>query len=179
MAAAHGSARPRVTLVVARARDGAIGRGNAIPWHLPEDLRHFKALTTGHALVMGRRTWDSIGRPLPGRRSIVVTRDPAWQADGAERAGSLEEALALAAVPVPGIAGDEVFVVGGGELYRLALPRATRAVVTEVALDITGADTFFEDLGPPWRVSAESAHVGAGGTPYRIVDWRRDPPMQP
>ncbi|MFZ9634077.1 MAG: dihydrofolate reductase, partial [Alphaproteobacteria bacterium] len=89
-------------LVVAIARGGAIGLGNALPWRLPEDLRHFRALTTGHAVVMGRRTWDSIGRPLPGRTSIVVTRDPGWTAAGAQRAPGLDEALRLAWSAHPG-----------------------------------------------------------------------------
>ena len=91
--------RPRITLLVARARNGVIGRDNALPWHLPEDLRHFKATTMGHPIVMGRRTYESIGRPLPGRRTIVVTRDPTWAQPGCERAGSLAEAIRLAGTP--------------------------------------------------------------------------------
>ena len=97
--------RPRVTLLVARARNGVIGRDNTLPWHLPEDLRHFKATTMGHPIVMGRRTYESIGRPLPGRRTIVVTRDPTWTQPGCERAGSLDEAIRLAGSPSPGSSG--------------------------------------------------------------------------
>src|SRR5256885_16346618 len=93
--------RPVVSLIAAVARNGAIGRGNALLWRLPEDLKHFKRTTLGHPVVMGRKTWDSIGRPLPGRRNIVVTRDPQWQASGAERAGSLHEALPVAAHEEP------------------------------------------------------------------------------
>ncbi len=123
------------TIIVARARNGVIGRDNALPWRLPEDLAHFKRTTLGHPIVMGRKTWDSIGRPLPGRRNIVVTRNPTWHADGAERAGSLDEALALCGD------ADPVFVIGGASLYDEALPRAGRLVVTEIDRDYEG-DTF-------------------------------------
>ena len=134
--------RVTVALVAAVARDGVIGRDGGIPWHIPEDVAHFKALTTGHAVVMGRKTWDSLPerfRPLPGRRNVVVTRDPEWNAAGAERAGSVEEALeALRDV-------DRVFVIGGAEIYAAALPFADELVLTEVDLDVDG-DTFF----PEW-----------------------------
>jgi dihydrofolate reductase len=163
------AAPPRVTLVAARARDGAIGRGNALPWHLPEDLRHFKATTLGHPIVMGRRTFESIGRPLPGRRTIVVSRDAAWTHDGCERAGSLDEALALAA------GAPEVFVVGGGQLYATAMPRADRLIVTDVEIDVDG-DVFFPPIDPArWRLAAREEAVSRTGLRYAIGTWTRAP----
>ncbi|GAA4406494.1 dihydrofolate reductase [Quisquiliibacterium transsilvanicum] len=172
---AASSPRPRVTIVVARARNGVIGHRNALPWRLPEDLRHFKAVTTGHAILMGRRTFESIGRALPGRRTIVVTRNPDWRHEGCERAASLDEAIAIAARPGPdpAIATDEVFVIGGAQLYREALPRADRALVTEIALEPEG-DAHFAALAPPhWTLRASRAEVSASGLAYRIEDWER------
>lgn len=133
-----------VSIIVATAADDAIGKDNRIPWHLPADLARFKRLTMGHAIVMGRRTFESIGRPLPGRRCIVITRQRDFRADGCEMAGSLEEALARA--------GDgEVFVVGGAEIYREALPRAARIYLTRVE-GAFPADTFFPKLDEgEWR----------------------------
>lgn len=160
--------RPAVILIAAVSRNGAIGRGNALLWHLPEDLRHFKATTLGAPIVMGRRTWDSIGRPLPGRRNLVVTRQADWQAAGAERVGSLDEAIAQAgAVP-------KVFVVGGAQLYAQALPQADALVLTEIDADATDADTFF----PAWDRSAFSADAGpwqtsSAGPRFRVVTWQR------
>ncbi|MFI0738977.1 dihydrofolate reductase [Streptomyces sp. NPDC021100] len=169
--------RTTVGLIWAQARDGVIGAGNAIPWHLPEDLAHFKAVTLGHPVVMGRRTWDSLPprfRPLPGRRNIVVTRDPHWAADGADRAGSVAEALRLAAEPQDASAPAEVWVIGGGEIYRAALEYATALAVTEVdvAVDgdtyapaVDGSWTATEDTG--WRSSATS------GLRYRMRGYVR------
>ncbi|MGE0806922.1 MAG: dihydrofolate reductase [Burkholderiaceae bacterium] len=167
-----------VTLVVARARNGVIGRGNAMPWHLPEDLRHFKATTLGHAIVMGRKTFESIGRPLPGRRTIVVTRDAGWQHERCERAASVADAIARAAAPgsEPGIATDEVFIVGGGQIYREALPLAHRAVVTEIDIDVDG-DTCFPSLNETeWALCDSQAHRSASGLAYRIEHWERTRP---
>ena len=169
---------PRVTIIVARARNGVIGHRNALPWHLPEDLKHFKAVTSGHAIVMGRKTFQSIGRALPGRRSIVVTRDPHWQHEGCERAASLAEAIAIAARPGadPSISTDEVFVIGGAQLYREALQRADRAIVTEIDLAPEG-DAHFEALGPlGWELCDASAQISAGGLAYRIENWVRRHP---
>jgi len=168
----------RVTIVVAQARHGIIGRDNALPWHLPEDLKHFKATTLGHAIVMGRRTFESIGRPLPGRRTIVVTRNAAWHAPGCERAPSLDAALALAASPGtdPSIATDEVFVVGGAQVYRQALPHADRIVLTEIDLEVDG-DARFPALAPQeWTEHAREAHTSSAGIGYAIVDLRRRTP---
>jgi dihydrofolate reductase len=133
----------RISIVAAVARGGVIGREGSIPWHIPEDARRFREVTMGHPVVMGRRTWDSLPdrfRPLPGRRNVVVTRNPGWRAEGAERAGSFEEALQLAA----GVA--QVFVIGGSELYAQALPLADELLLTEIDASYDG-DAFF----PPWQ----------------------------
>jgi dihydrofolate reductase len=160
----------RISLVAAVARGGVIGRDGALPWRLPEDARRFRELTTGHAVVMGRRTWDSLPdrfRPLPGRRNVVVTRNPDWSADGAERAGSLEEALRL----VDG--AEQVFVIGGGELYAQAFARADELLLTEIEADVEG-DTWF----PAWdrdefeEVSREH-HTSETGILFAFVTYVR------
>ena len=138
-----GSPRPdqRVVLVAAHARNRVIGDGGAIPWHLPHDFAHFKRETLGHTLVMGRRTWDSIGRPLPGRATIVITRDESFDPgfEGVQVAHSLEEAFGLAS-DLPG----DVMVAGGGEIYALALPYATHQVLTVVDMAPPG-DAFYPE----------------------------------
>jgi len=154
-----GSPRPdqRVVLVAAHARNKVIGHEGAIPWHLPHDFAHFKRETLGHTLVMGRRTWDSIGRPLPGRATIVVTRDEAFDPgfDGVGVAHSLEDALGLAA-ELPG----DVMVAGGGEIYALALPFATHQVITEVDASPPG-DAFYPDYPvDEWAVVRRESGVG-------------------
>ena len=160
----------RISIVAAVARGGVIGREGTIPWRLPEDLERFKALTTGHAVVMGRRTWDSLPerfRPLPGRRNVVVTRTPDWSADGAEHAGSLATALELVA------SEPHVFVIGGGQLYAEALPQVDELLLTEIDTEIDG-DTFF----PSWEradfeeVSREP-HVSEAGMPFSFVRYLR------
>lgn len=141
-----------VTLVVARAANGAIGKGGKLPWHLPADLRHFKAVTMGSAMVMGRRTFDSLPGLLPGRRHIVLTRDATWKAEGAEIARSPEEALALA--------GDEpVSVIGGAEIFALFEPLAEAVELTEVHDEVEG-DTFLPPFGPHWREVSRANHPG-------------------
>jgi dihydrofolate reductase len=160
----------KVSLVAAVGRGGVIGRGGTIPWRIPEDLAHFRTLTTGHPVVMGRRTWDSLPerfRPLPGRRNIVVTRNPDWQSDGADRAGSLDEALDL----VDGT--ERVFVIGGAELYKAALPRADELVLTEIELDVEGDVVF-----PPWdrdafEEVAREARVSEDGTSLAFATYAR------
>ena len=162
-------ANPRVTLIVACARDGVIGRDNRLPWRLPEDLRHFTAATLGHLLVMGRRTFDSIGRPLPGRETIVLSRDPAWQADGCLHAATLEQAIALARA----LQHREVFVAGGEQVYRQALLIADRVLLTEIDLQVVG-DAYFPPLpAAQWREHSREERVGADGTRFAIVDCRR------
>lgn len=143
-----------VSLLVAMAENRVIGRDGDLPWHLPTDLKRFKRLTTGHAIVMGRRTWESIGRPLPKRRSIVVSRRPGYEAAGAEVASGLEEALALAADD------DEVFVIGGAELFAAALDRADRLYLTRVHAEVEGDVRMppFDDGS--WELVAEESHGG-------------------
>lgn len=160
----------RVTLVAAVARDGAIGRDNALLWHLPEDLARFKALTLGKPVVMGRKTWDSLPprfRPLPGRRNLVVSRSTR-ELTGAEVFPTLEAALAACAD------APEVCVIGGSEIYALALPRADRLALTEVAATFPDADRHF----PAWPrehfvATAREAHTSAGGLSFEFVDYLR------
>lgn len=159
--------QPRLTLIVARDRQGGIGRDNTLPWHLPEDLQHFKATTLGHPILMGRRTFDSIGRPLPGRRNLVLTRNRAWQHPGCEAVGSIDEALARCAD------ARELFVIGGAQLYAQALPRAHRLIITEVDVDAQ-ADVFFpEPDAAHWRRISLAPAVSRNGTGYAIGIWER------
>ncbi|HEX8662176.1 MAG TPA: dihydrofolate reductase [Brevundimonas sp.] len=147
------SARPPVVIVVARARNGGIGLHGALPWRIPADLKHFKRVTTGTAMVMGRRTFDSLPGLLPGRRHIVLTRDPEWRAEGAEPASSVEEALELAS-------GQPVSVIGGAEIIALFLPRADTVELTEVR-DDPEADTFMPDFdSADWREVSREDHPG-------------------
>lgn len=144
---------PRVTLILARARNGVIGRDNAMPWKIPGEQAYFKRVTMGHPIIMGRKTWESIGRPLPGRRSIVVSRNASYTAPGAEVVTSLETALAACA------AASEVFVIGGAELYRLALPFADRLRITEIDADFDG-DTHFPEIDRArWRETQREHHL--------------------
>ncbi len=143
---------PRITLIVAMSRNRAIGRNNAIPWRLPAELKRFKELTMGHHIVMGRRTWDSIGRLLPGRTTIIVTRNSSLRVEGALVATSLAQALRQSA------ADSEVFVIGGAEIFRLALPAAHRIHLTTVDVQIEG-DTFMPEFDlTQWRKTASEAH---------------------
>lgn len=159
-----------VGLIWAQTVDGVIGAGNTIPWRLPEDVAHFKATTSGHPVVMGRRTWDSLPprfRPLPGRRNIVVTRDPQWSADGADRAGSVAEALELTS------GAPEAWVIGGGEIYRAALAYATTLSVTEIDSKVDG-DTFAPTPDPRWRVAEDRGwQSSTTGLRYRIRTYTR------
>jgi len=155
-------ARPRLNLIVARARNGVIGAAGTLPWHVPEDLRHFKRITLGHPLVMGRRTWESIGRPLPGRRSIVVTRNPGWSAPGAERAHSLAQALAMCQ------AAADVFVIGGAQLFAQALPLAQRLFLTQIDADFEG-DTHCPPIeAAAWRENSREHLAPAPGRAFGI-----------
>ncbi|MFO1191835.1 MAG: dihydrofolate reductase [Rhodoferax sp.] len=163
----------RLNLIYARARNGVIGRDGTLPWHVPEDLAHFKRHTAGCPVIMGRKTWDSLPprfRPLPGRTNIVVTRQSGWQAGGAVVAHSLQDALACAGQAQP--AASEVWVIGGAELYRLALPAARRAVVTELALDVDG-DSYAPQLGPDWRETSREPLTGASGVQGAFVTYER------
>ena len=157
----------RLNLIYARAANGVIGKDNALPWHLPEDMTHFKRMTAGCPVVMGRKTWDSLPpkfRPLPGRRNIVVTRQADWQADGAERAAGLPEAMALCADAA------EVWVIGGAQIYAEAAPLARRAVVTEIDRDFDG-DAHAPSLDAGWREVARDTHVAVDGLPFSFVTY--------
>jgi dihydrofolate reductase len=150
----------RISIIAAVARNGVIGVGNALPWHLPEDFAYFKHTTMGHPLVMGRRTFDSIGRALPGRRTIVMTRRNDWHHADVETAHSLPEALALAGP------ADEVFVAGGGEVYAEALPYAHRLLVTEVDQEAEGDVRFPEIDERSWRETAREQRDGFAWVTY-------------
>lgn len=158
-----------IVLIVAAADNGVIGKNGAIPWRLPEDLRRFKALTMGHPIVMGRKTWDSFPKkPLPGRTNIVITRQLGWRADGAVPATSLEDALRLAED-----LGDTVFIIGGGEIYRAALTLATHVELTEVHRAFDG-DAHFPALDKSaWRETAREDHATAEGLRYSFVSLER------
>ncbi|GAO24233.1 dihydrofolate reductase [Alicycliphilus sp. B1] len=161
-----------VHLIYARAANGVIGKDGAMPWHLPEDLAHFKRLTQGHPVIMGRKTWDSLParfRPLPGRANIVVTRQADWNEIGAQRASSLREALSVAEQT-----DSEAWIIGGAQIYAQALPLATRIEVTEIGRDFDG-DAHAPQLGPEWQEVARSRHVGSGGLPFSFVTYERRP----
>jgi dihydrofolate reductase len=140
-----------IILIAAVGANGVIGRDNDLPWRIREDLQHFKQLTLGHTLVMGRKTYDSIGRPLPGRRTVVVTRQPDWSADGVEVVHDVEDALKQT--------GD-LYVAGGGEIYRQALPYADRLELTEVDQSPTGDVTFPAFDRSEWQETARDPHDG-------------------
>jgi len=161
------NAEPRIYLVAAVAANRIIGANGQLPWHLPEDLTHFKQLTLGHPVIMGRRTWESLGGALPGRENIVVTGRPGFEAPGAAVATSLQAALALC------YGETMVFVIGGTRLFEAALPIADRLVMTEIHRDYQG-DTWF----PPydrsrWREAQREAHTGADGTKFDFVLYER------
>jgi len=166
-----------VGLIWAQTPDCVIGADNAIPWRLPEDTAHFKAATLGHPVVMGRKTWISLPprfRPLVGRRNIVVTRDPEWATEGAERAGSIAEALELAASPPPRTAPTgTAWVIGGGEIYRAALEHATMLSVTEVDATVDG-DVYAPTVDASWTVSEDTGwQSSTSGLRYRIRRYTR------
>lgn len=160
--------RPAITLVVARATNGVIGRGGTLPWRIPADLKRFKALTMGSVMVMGRRTFESLPGLLPGRRHVVLTRDKKWSTPGAEVAHTLDEAVALA--------GDNpISIIGGADIFALFLPLADRIELTEVLAEVEG-DTFMPDPRSPggWRETACEDHSGEeGALPFRFVTLER------
>jgi dihydrofolate reductase len=156
-----------LALIVAVARNGVIGAANGLPWRLPDDLRRFRALTTGHAVIMGRKTWESLPRPLPGRQNIVVTRQSGYAAAGAETAASLDDAMARARMPAP------AFCIGGGELYAVALRQADVVYVTEIGRDFAG-DTWFPAFDrSQWIETAREAHRADEGFEYAFVTYVR------
>jgi dihydrofolate reductase len=165
---------PALEILVAVAANGVIGDRNRLPWHLPADLKRFRALTTGHAMVMGRRTWDSIGRALPERQSIVITHQRDFIAPGADVAFSLEDALARVVRP------DPVYCIGGGDTFRIALPFTRRMHVTQIAAAFEG-DAFFPEYDKKdWREAAREVHPAGTDAPfaYAFVTYERVPARQ-
>ena len=159
----------RINLIFARAANGVIGRDGVMPWHLPEDLAHFKRLTQGWPVIMGRKTWDSLPaqfRPLPGRSNIVITRQTDWQHAGVLRANSLNEALQQTG------ASAEIWVIGGAQIYAQAEPLASRVEATEIAATYDG-DAFAPTLGARWLETAREARVSAKGIPFSFVTYQK------
>ncbi len=159
----------KLGLILARARNGVIGKDGVMPWHLPEDLAHFKKVTMGCPVIMGRKTWDSLPprfRPLPGRANIVITRQADWTAEGATRAASLVQALALC--------GDapQAWVIGGAQIYAQALSLAHTAEVTEIEADFEG-DAFAPEFGALWKEVARERHQSASGLAFSFVTYQR------
>ncbi|MEW5788901.1 MAG: dihydrofolate reductase [Pseudomonadota bacterium] len=155
-------------LIVAMARNRVIGVNNSLPWRLSEDLKHFKALTMGHHIIMGRKTYESIGKPLPGRTTVIVTRDPAYRV-----AGCLTVHSVPAAIDACG-ADPEIFFVGGAELYTQVLPLADRLYITEIQADYPGDAHFPDFSGGPWRETARECHVNAEGLGFHFVVYQRN-----
>lgn len=158
----------KVTIIAAMARNRAIGLDGEMPWHLPAELKHFKESTMGKPIVMGRKTWESIGRVLPGRQNIVVTRNPSFQAPGCTLAGSLELAMDLAQ-------GEEVMIIGGGQLYQLAMAAADRMILTRVDCE-PDADTWFPEWQPQdWRQASVRNESANEKNPhaYQVIEWVR------
>ena len=163
------SPKPRVSLIAAVSLNGVIGKGNELPWHIPEDLRFFKAVTLGHPVIMGRRTWESIGKPLPGRQNIVVTRNAGYRAEGATVVGSLDEAFRAAGD------AEEACVIGGTSLFAEALPIADRIHLTEVEAEVEG-DTWFPPFDRSQWIEREVARQPRDERhehPFRIVVLER------
>ena len=160
---------PRIGLIWAEAAGGIIGQGGGMPWHLPEDLAHFKRMTQGHPVIMGRRTWDSLPprfRPLPGRRNIVLTHQPDWQAAGALPVASLDDALAACA------GAAQVWVIGGAQVFELALSRADCLVVTRIDAEYAG-DTHAPTIGNQWRRTRSTPCSTARGVQLHFETWER------
>jgi dihydrofolate reductase len=165
----------RINLIYARARNGVIGANNSLPWHLPQDLAHFKHQTAGAPVIMGRKTWDSLParfKPLPGRINIVVTRQSDWHSEGALGADCLQWALALCTSQRPRPA--DVWVIGGAELFAAAVPLADRAVVTELDQDFDG-DVFAPALDAQWQETAREPRVAPDGLRFAFVTYTRQP----
>lgn len=160
----------RLSIIVAMARNRVIGRDGDLPWHLSADLKRFRKLTTGHAILMGRKTYDSIGRPLPERRSIVITRNAGYHPEGVKIASSVESALSL-------VRDDaEAFIIGGATIYEQALPLADRLYVTLVEAEVDGDTSFPEIDAAQWQLVSEEAHKAdlKNDWPYRFLIYDRD-----
>jgi dihydrofolate reductase len=160
----------KLHLIFARAANGVIGKNNALPWHLPEDMAHFKRTTLGCPVIMGRKTWDSLParfRPLPGRLNIVLTRQADWQEDGVQRFADLPQALQFCAQH------EHVWVIGGAQVYAQAEPLASSAVVTELEASFDG-DAFAPQFGPGWAETAREHHVSSNGLKFSFVTYTRN-----
>lgn len=156
----------RLSVIVAAAENGVIGRDNALPWHLPEDLAYFRRVTMGKPLIMGRRTFESIGRPLPGRTNIVISRNPRFTAEGIRVVASLDDALQLARDIALADGVDELLVIGGAEIYAQAIPRADRLYLTMVHAVVEG-DAFLPPIDwREWREAGRERHRGSGDNPH-------------
>ena len=161
----------RVNLILARAANGVIGRNGGVPWHLPEDMAHFKQQTAGAPVIMGRKTWNSLPqrfRPLPGRQNIDITRQADWSQIGSKRASSLREALSICEQ------APEAWVIGGAQIYAEALPLAQRALITEIAKNYEGDAYAPRFDAASWRETARSTHVSSNGLPYSFVTLERN-----
>lgn len=157
----------QLSIIVAVAHDGVIGVNNTLPWHLPEDLKRFRALTMGHHIIMGRKTYDSLGRLLPGRTTVIVTRNENYKVEGALVAHSLEAAIALCEDD------EEVFLIGGAELYQAGLKLAHKLYITEIELDVAG-DAFFPKLvSTEWQETESEAHISEKGLKFSYVTYLR------
>ncbi len=155
----------KLSIIVAIANHGVIGVNNTLPWHLPEDLKRFKALTMGHHIVMGRKTYESLGRLLPGRTTVIVTRNKDYKVEGALVAYSLQDAIALCKDD------DEVFLIGGAELYQDGLKLASKLYITEIALEVDG-DAFFPDFSrQEWLETTRETHVSAQGLAFSYTTY--------
>ena len=158
-----------INMIFARSANGVIGNNNAMPWYLPEDLAHFKKLTLGSPVIMGRKTWDSLPtkfRPLPGRTNVVITRQTGWQAEGAQTAGSLIDALALCQL------ASDVWIIGGAQIYAQAEPLASRIEVTHIDRIYQG-DAFAPALGSQWQQSQKEAHISSTGLNFSFITYTR------
>ena len=155
-----------LSLIVARASNGVIGKDNQLPWYLPADLKHFKAITMGKPIVMGRKTFDSIGKPLPGRQNIVVTRNPDFVSSGITVVHSVEAAITAANET------EEIMIIGGTELYKLSLPLADRIYLTDIQQDFDG-DAHFPSLGSQWREVSREDHVSDDALSYSFCVFER------
>lgn len=153
-------------VIVAAAQNGVIGRDNALPWHISADLQHFKRITLGKPVIMGRKTFDSIGRPLPGRANIVISRNPEYTVEGARVVATLEEAVSLARdiALIDGV--QEIMVIGGADIYRLAIPMARRLYLTEVHADVAGDARLPEVDWTQWREVSRERHAAQDPNPY-------------
>lgn len=166
----------KLAMIVAVAENGVIGSDNKLPWHLPEDLKYFKRVTMGKPIVMGRKTWDSIGRPLPGRTNIVITRQSGLQLEGAKVVATIEEALELAQAVATIDGAEELVVIGGAEIYQAAFPLCQRLYLTEVHAEVTG-DACFPAWQPDQWLKVSEDHYSSDETNpfnYSFVVYERD-----